>query len=551
MSVDGLRFHLKQVTNDVILFQKASRLVFEKSEAGRYSVQEANSEAAKLGIWQQQIQEKIGFFQRALSSNRTLDDNEKPLFSKSTELADRNQTSCSRTITSLNKIAQVSSGNPADTTSHVYVYYDGPGDLFVRGEDASVLLPQRKSASLDQHIVYGDSKKLSWEDGVPLVQEANHLWRMTLMVPAGKVARYKFLISNSEEHWSKGENYTLHGQKRLIHIPAFGEKVCSLIVPMDVGPGNKLVLSGEGEVLIQNQPVSLSWEEGIDLQCIGPNLWVLPLSASDTFKFKLFLIKDGEMIWEKAENRSFAQGKDLILGPDFGPGHGKLYTMEEAVLGKQLLDEQSMVQQRLKDEAAQKQAEIETRPRPCLIDDNSKCFKDEEVIQVNPPVRIEEMKIGGTTLQVGFTDTGKSLLHQQAKDGCTAGVSAMLIIDHGALPREEDLLNRVRATYEETARDIANAGLKPVCTSVLQFKSSLKLLREQLLKHGPAYVSYYNNNTGHAIIVDEISEDLKRVTIRDPWHGWQFIVKGDAFIKYWNEATKAWNKDQIVQVEKR
>jgi len=549
MSVDGLKSHLKQVINDVILFEKASRLVFEESEAAKYSVQEANNEAAKLRVRLQQIQEDIGFFQRALSPNGTLDDDVEPLFLKSTELHERIQRYYSKTIASLNKIAQVSSVNQADTTSRVYVYYDGPGDLFIRGEDASVLLPQRKSASLDQHMIYGDSKKLSWEDGVPLVQEANRLWRTTLMVAPGKVARYKFLISNSEEHWSKGENYTLHSQKNLIHVPAFGEKVCSLIVPMDVGPGNKLILCGEGEVLIQNQPVSLSWEEGIDLQCIGPNLWVLPFSASESFKFKLCLIKGKEMIWEKAENRPFAQGTELVLAPDFGLGNGKLYTMEEAVLGKQLLNEQWLVQQKFKIEAAQKRAEIKVRPRPCLINNNSKCFNDEEILSVNDPVEFKEIQVGNTILQVGITATGKSVLHQQAEDGCTAGVSAMLIIDHGKLPREEDLLNRNGAVYDGIARDIQNAGLTPLCTPVLQCKGSLQLLRDQLQKHGSAYIGYRNNGQSHSIIIDEISEDLKKVTLRDPWHGWQFVVKAPAFKKYWDEDTKIWNKDQIVQIQ--
>ena len=59
MSVDGLKSHLKQITNDVILFEKASRLVFEKSEAVKYSAQEANNEAACASLMEDQKQPEI------------------------------------------------------------------------------------------------------------------------------------------------------------------------------------------------------------------------------------------------------------------------------------------------------------------------------------------------------------------------------------------------------------------------------------------------------------------------------------------------------------
>lgn len=36
----------------------------------------------------------------------------------------------------------------------------------------------------------------------------------------------------------------------------------------------------------------------------------------------------------------------------------------------------------------------------------------------------------------------------------------------------------------------------------------------------------------HYIVIDAISDDLKSVRIRDPYHGWEIDVRAEAFIKH-------------------
>jgi hypothetical protein len=399
---------------------------------------------------------------------------------------------------------------------------------------------------------FGQSETLSWDRGLALVQEADSLWRTTLVVRDGQIPKYKFLVSDCT--WSNGTDYRSKVGKSQIHIPSFGSHSSSLIAPINVGIGNKLALYGKGHVKINQEPVELNWEKGVDFVNLGPSLWVLPVIATSDVEFKICLVKgSGEVVWERAANRNLLTGQEVILLSDFGPGLCKVEDMgiATATLGTHLLNRQGSLINKRYEEAKQIQSQVKVRPLPCLIKGVAKSFSDTAIIKVNPFVKIEEKNIDGIVFQLLSTRNGRTILIQEAPEGCTAGVSAMLINDNNGILKAADLLNRKAASDKQIAKDIRNAGLLPRITPVAELKRSMVNLRKLISVDGPAYVAINQNSddVAHAILVDEISEDGSEVLIRDPWHGWECVVKGDAFQQAWENYLNEDEVGYIVQVQ--
>lgn len=557
----GFEFRINKISEDVTKFEKVCETISMQSGLGKYNLMSVTEESKKLTSAFQEIVENIDSMKPFLTENGVLKEGSENFFFTLSEFDDRVRKNFSKAMESLqkcqpllvNKTAEIFSGKNEEIISRVYVYYDGPGHLFIRGEGAEMRMAMEKTASIAKPVEYGRCEKLSWDRGLPLVRESDHLWKATLIADDGQIPNYKFLISDCL--WSEGQNYTANGAKSIVHIPAFDQRSSSILVPFDAGFGNRLVLCGTGKIFLRGQPVELSWEKGVELSCIGSSLWALQFGAKEAVEFKLCLLKQtGELIWEEGLNRELKTGQEIVLTPYFGPGVGRKEQLETAsqTLGMHLYQQQEIVREQKKEELEQERAQIQIRPLPCLIKADAKSFPDNAIFQVNDPVRIEEVILDGSPFQFYYTHNQKAILIQDAPEGCTAGVSAMLIMDNGGKPKAVDIKNRKASTYEQIIEDIRNAGLEPLSTPVLDLQRSLKLLRQAIQAHGSAYVSSLSNEnaaTGHAIIVDEISEDLKKVRIRDPWHGWECIVSGDVFKEYWNNATDRWDKRHIVQVK--
>jgi len=432
----------------------------------------------------------------------------------------------------------------------VYVYYDGPGDLFIRGQNAQVQLPISSCATASRLVDLRKIEDLSWDRGLPLTQLSDCLWQARLVVKDGQVPKYKFLVSDCK--WSTGPDYNPLGVKSACHVPTFDENHSSLLVPIDVGFGNKLVMRGQGTVQIQGKEYELSWDKNVDLFCLHPNLWVLPVSAKKDVEFKLCFVKtSGDVVWETGDNRHLTLGRENVINPNFDPEIRKIdHSPEERItIADNIMDMQKKIEERKKSEGAQRKAFLSTRPKPCGEKDGD-TFKPDEIIQFNDPTRIEFVKIDGIDVPLQFTDNGKAITIQLAKDGCTAGASAMLIVDNGKLPKLQDLQTRGPSSYITVADDLKKAGLDPLKIPVKSFNRNLERLRQQILHDGPAYVRIKEDgHNGHAIILDEISEDFKRVRLRDPWHACEMIVHCDAFKQAWlRSLDQCEATDYIVQV---
>lgn len=153
-------------------------------------------------------------------------------------------------------------------------------------------------------------------------------------------------------------------------------------------------------------------------------------------------------------------------------------------------------------------------------------FSDDAIVEKLP---IENKKQIGNKVYAYYTKHNKAIIQQQATRGCTAAVAAMLIMDHGKNSNLDELCHRNLGNDENQIRDIENAGLTPLVNNATDLKG-LKIL---LQKHGPAIAKLSGSLGGHVIVVDEVSEDLSKVRLRDPYHGWEITVTSEAFMKEW------------------
>jgi hypothetical protein len=83
--------------------------------------------------------------------------------------------------------------------------------------------------------------------------------------------------------------------------------VTTVTARVDVGFGNTLFVRGEG--------AGLSWNKGLAMECIGPDLWQIVLEESArayTFKFLL-----NDITWSTGPDYTAACGTSVTLSPRF------------------------------------------------------------------------------------------------------------------------------------------------------------------------------------------------------------------------------------------
>lgn len=174
-------------------------------------------------------------------------------------------------------------------------------------------------------------------------------------------------------------------------------------------------------------------------------------------------------------------------------------------------------------------------------------FNDEEILRVHRVIKKELFKERFNNygrkekVYIDFTQNNKAIIQQQATRGCTAATAAMLIKDQGGKPKFCELQGSNLGDDESIKQDIQNAGFKLMVTSLIS--NSLEDFREQLKNYGSAIVSLEDPQAGgHSIVVDEVSEDLQQVRLRDPYHGWEITVSAEAF-------QLRWSGGNVIQIE--
>ena len=188
---------------------------------------------------------------------------------------------------------------------------------------------------------------------------------------------------------------------------------------------------------------------------------------------------------------------------------------------------------------------IDNQGRKKSIHGTCNIFKDEEIIEYHPVLRKESLGVYTNSYEeedvyVDFTQNEKAIIQQQATRGCIAATAAMLIKDQKKEFSFIELSTCNLGNDEDTKQYIRRAGLKPMVSQAV----SLEDLKTQLSSYGSAIVSISDPQAGgHSIVVDEVSEDLQRVRLRDPYHGWEITVSAAAFQLRWGSNQK------IIQIE--
>ena len=163
-------------------------------------------------------------------------------------------------------------------------------------------------------------------------------------------------------------------------------------------------------------------------------------------------------------------------------------------------------------------------------------IRDEEIIKVvfSPS---QYLKNGNDVRQFGIQD-GYHVYKQWGNKACTTAVSVMLILDRGKKVNWDTVAMSDLGTHDSIRREIEAARLTPITTvltdSTLIKKEGQKLFEsmEKLIKENGSIITGIGGEIGsHVIIVDAVSWQNRTVKIRDPYHGWQIIIKMSALLE--------------------
>jgi len=169
-------------------------------------------------------------------------------------------------------------------------------------------------------------------------------------------------------------------------------------------------------------------------------------------------------------------------------------------------------------------------------------FTDDEIVEKSFIVRMETIgkikKVAGTnlkdihlfkkTIYAQYTEHGKAFIHQQSTHACIGTIVAMLCMDKGVKPDISLVETKIFGNEKRVLQLIRDAGF----TGEQKKAKNLSSLKDAIRDYYCAIVSTKADLTPF-IIVDDISEDLSKVRIRDPYHGWEISVTGEAFQSQW------------------
>ena len=156
-------------------------------------------------------------------------------------------------------------------------------------------------------------------------------------------------------------------------------------------------------------------------------------------------------------------------------------------------------------------------------------LRNDEILELHKAI---SQKVQGFAADID--DRGRIVIQQQAVRGCSAAAVSMLIY-----PRTKTIDTRyLRMTNleddEGQQQRIKAAGLDYISTSLaeaLSEQDKITTLQRLIQQHGSAIVDVNDGEIGgHAVVVDEISTDLKKVRLRDPHHGWAITITKQAFL---------------------
>lgn len=159
-----------------------------------------------------------------------------------------------------------------------------------------------------------------------------------------------------------------------------------------------------------------------------------------------------------------------------------------------------------------------------------------ELLEVHPLKTVDKI--------VAISQTGRHVVLQQATRSCFPSAVTMLALDLKAPPLFTEMGNTNITTSARKAAYIQKTGLY---SEVHKLEGSpgqkLDTLIKLVAKRGSGILSLLHPDLGaHSVVLDEVSLEKKRVTLRDPYHGWMVTLKLDPFLR--------WIGDEFIQLIK-
>jgi len=139
-------------------------------------------------------------------------------------------------------------------------------------------------------------------------------------------------------------------------------------------------------------------------------------------------------------------------------------------------------------------------------------------------------------IYVEYTRNSKAIIQQQAARGCGPAAAAMLIVDHYGIenfPQKCFDFNSLRCCSLSNDEDLSLIFQRANVNVLTRHCSSIDQLQREIQNGGSAIVSVDSGLGGHYVVVDEISQS--GVRIRDPFHGWEVLIKKADFERSWGE----------------
>lgn len=147
---------------------------------------------------------------------------------------------------------------------------------------------------------------------------------------------------------------------------------------------------------------------------------------------------------------------------------------------------------------------------------------------------------------VRFTSFNKAIIQQSSILSAFSACLQMLLVDKDEASKKEALFKNI-SSIEESLSEMTRLGFTGKLSVIPESIQRQPALFMETLKHyiflrGPLIIgTSLDHLSSHFIIVDHVSDCLKFLRIRDPYHGWEITVKRKALIKKL--------KNKIVQLD--
>ncbi len=176
-------------------------------------------------------------------------------------------------------------------------------------------------------------------------------------------------------------------------------------------------------------------------------------------------------------------------------------------------------------------------------------IEDDKIVEKAKIVRTKTLVVKDFNwkVTVSYTSNEKAIIQQISAKGSFEAAKYMLFLDHGS---KFDL---------KRLAGIASNDIPTTLPHVASHVSSLKNLRQLILKNGSAIVTVNGSVRKHHVVVDHVSRDYQHVRLRDPFHGWEITIHSNDFSKMWDTGERIIQFDssyalltpsEIISIEK-